>query len=144
MIHRHQKTIKQRIQISGKGLHTGEMMDVVLVPTPIDSGLWILRTDRPGNRPVPAAAANVTDTTLATTIGFGEEAVGTVEHLLAALGGLGVTNLRVEVRGPEVPILDGSALPWVELLKTVGLQTFNAPLPNLMVRQPFEMVDGDR
>ena len=69
MIDCHQKTIKQRIQISGKGLHTGEMMDVVLVPQPIDTGLWLHRTDRPGNRPVLASAANVTDTTLATTIG---------------------------------------------------------------------------
>jgi UDP-3-O-[3-hydroxymyristoyl] N-acetylglucosamine deacetylase len=81
---------------------------------------------------------------LATTIGQGDESIGTVEHLLAALGGLGLNNLRVEVHGPEIPILDGSALPWVELLKNVGLQAFNAPWPRLVVRQPFEMIDGDR
>jgi UDP-3-O-[3-hydroxymyristoyl] N-acetylglucosamine deacetylase len=144
MFHCHQKTIKQRIQISGKGLHSGEMMDVVLSPKPINTGIWFQRTDRPGNRPVPASAKNVTDTILATTIGEGHSSIATVEHLLAALGGLGINNLLVEVHGPEVPILDGSALPWVELFKTVGLQTLNAPCSRLVVRQPFEMVDGDR
>lgn len=144
MIRCHQKTIKQRVQLSGKGLHSGEMMDVVLTPKPINTGLWFLRTDRPGNRPIQASAENVTDTTLATTIGKGSEAIGTIEHLLAALGGLGINNLLIEARGPEIPILDGSALPWVELFKNAGLTTFTAPWPSLVVHQPFEMRDGDR
>ena len=144
MIRCHQKTIKQRVQLSGKGLHSGEMMDVVLVPKPIDTGIWFLRTDRPGNRHIPASAENVSDTTLATTIGKGAESISTIEHLLAALGGLGINNLLIEVSGPEIPILDGSALPWVELFKKVGLRTYAAPRPCLAVRRPFEMADGDR
>jgi UDP-3-O-[3-hydroxymyristoyl] N-acetylglucosamine deacetylase len=120
------------------------MMDVVLTPKPINTGIWFLRTDCPGNRPIEASAENVSDTILATTIGEGQEAISTIEHLLAALGGLGINNLLIEVRGPEVPILDGSALPWVELFRKVGLRAYTAPRPYLAVRKPFEMSDGDR
>jgi UDP-3-O-[3-hydroxymyristoyl] N-acetylglucosamine deacetylase len=144
MIHCHQKTIKHEIQISGKGLHTGENMDVRLVPKPINTGLWFIRTDRSGNRPIKACSENVSDTTLATTIGTGSESIATIEHLLSALGGLGINNLMVEVCGPEVPILDGSALPWVELFKNVGLQTFNAPRPYYVVNRPYTLREGDR
>jgi UDP-3-O-[3-hydroxymyristoyl] N-acetylglucosamine deacetylase len=143
-MHCHQKTIKQKIQVSGKGLHTGAKIDVVLSPRPINTGLLFLRTDRPGNKPISATAEHVTDTSLATTIGSGNESISTLEHLLAALGGLGVNNLMVEVCGPEAPILDGSAIPWVELLKNVGLQTFNAPRPYFVVRKPFEIVQNDK
>jgi UDP-3-O-[3-hydroxymyristoyl] N-acetylglucosamine deacetylase len=144
MVHCHQKTIKQKIQLSGKGLHTGQNMDVILIPQPINTGLWFIRTDNPNNQPIQAASEFVSDTTLATTIGQGAESISTVEHLLAALGGLGINNLRVEVCGPEVPIFDGSAMPWVELFKTVGLQTFNAPRPYYLVRRPFHLREGDR
>ncbi|MDR1546601.1 MAG: UDP-3-O-acyl-N-acetylglucosamine deacetylase [Deltaproteobacteria bacterium] len=142
-MHCHQKTIKQKIKVSGKGLHTGEKIDVVLSPMPVDSGLWFLRADQPDAQPVLAATENVSDTRLATTLGRGRNSVGTIEHLLAVLGGLGVNNLKVEVCGPETPIFDGSALPWVELLQNVGLQTFNSPRPCRRVRRPFEIIDGD-
>ncbi|MDR1309713.1 MAG: UDP-3-O-acyl-N-acetylglucosamine deacetylase [Deltaproteobacteria bacterium] len=140
----YQKTIKQKIQVSGKGLHSNKQIDMVLSPRPINTGIWFLRTDRPGNKPVKAASENVTDTALATTIGLGDESVSTVEHFMAALGCLGITNLQVEIAGQEAPVLDGSAQPWVELLRNVGLRYLNAPRPFYVIRRPFEIVEGDK
>jgi UDP-3-O-[3-hydroxymyristoyl] N-acetylglucosamine deacetylase len=140
----HQKTITQTIQISGKGLHTNRQIDMILSPLPINSGIWFLRTDLPGNKPVKVSSENVTDTALATTIGLGNESVGTIEHFIAALGCLDVNNLMVEINGPETPALDGSALPWIKLLRNVGLRTLNAPRPYYAVRRPFELVEGDK
>jgi UDP-3-O-[3-hydroxymyristoyl] N-acetylglucosamine deacetylase len=143
-MHYHHKTIKQKIQISGKGLHTNKQIDMILSPRPIDTGLWFLRTDIPGNNPVKVESKNVTDTSLATTIGQGSESVSTIEHFMAALGCLGINNLFVEINGPETPVLDGSALPWIKLLRNVGTRTLNASRPYYTIRKPFEMVDGDR
>jgi UDP-3-O-[3-hydroxymyristoyl] N-acetylglucosamine deacetylase len=143
-MHRHQKTIKHKVKISGKGLHSGQNIDIILNPKPIDTGVWFHRIDKSGTKPLLAVSANVSDTSLATTIGFGQESVGTLEHLLAALGGLGINNILVEVNGPEAPIFDGSARPWVDLLKNVGLQTLNAPRSYYKLRRPFEMRDGDK
>jgi UDP-3-O-[3-hydroxymyristoyl] N-acetylglucosamine deacetylase len=142
-MHRYQKTISHRLQISGKGLHSGETMDAVLSPLPIGSGIWFQRTDNPGARPVRASWENVTDTRLATTIGLADESVGTLEHLLAALYGLGISNLMIEVSGPEVPILDGSASPWASLLKKAGIATLQAPRSFYKVTRPFTVADDD-
>jgi UDP-3-O-[3-hydroxymyristoyl] N-acetylglucosamine deacetylase len=142
-MHRYQKTVGQKIRISGIGLHSGKSMSAVLSPLPVGSGIWFQRTDTPGARPVSASAENVTDTTLATTIGSGPESVGTLEHLLAALYGLGISNLKVEVDGPEVPILDGSALPWTRLLQKAGITTFQAPRSCLRVAKPFSVASDD-
>ncbi|MDR2611695.1 MAG: UDP-3-O-acyl-N-acetylglucosamine deacetylase [Deltaproteobacteria bacterium] len=136
-MHRHQKTVGQRLRISGIGLHSGRTVDAILSPLPVDSGIWFQRTDTPGAQPVLASVENVTDTSLATTIGSGEGSVGTMEHLLAALGGLGICNLMVEVNGPEVPILDGSALPWTRLLRKAGITTLQAFRPFYRVKRPF-------
>ncbi|MDR3152879.1 MAG: UDP-3-O-acyl-N-acetylglucosamine deacetylase [Deltaproteobacteria bacterium] len=142
-MHRHQKTVSQEVRISGIGLHTGKKVDAVLSPLPVGSGIWFRRTDSPGAQPVLAAVENVTDTSLATTIGRGQESVGTLEHLLAALGGLGISNLKVEVNGPEVPILDGSALPWLRFLQKAGIATLQAPRTFYRVKRPFAVSDGD-
>jgi UDP-3-O-[3-hydroxymyristoyl] N-acetylglucosamine deacetylase len=142
-MHSHQKTVGQRLRISGIGLHTGRKADTVLIPLPEDSGVWFQRTDTPGARPIRATYENVTDTGLATTIGAGDERVGTLEHLLSALWGLGITNLKVEVNGPEIPILDGSALPWTRLLQTAGIVTLRTPLPFYRVARPFFVADND-
>ncbi|MDR0621267.1 MAG: UDP-3-O-acyl-N-acetylglucosamine deacetylase [Deltaproteobacteria bacterium] len=143
-MHYHQKTIKQQIQVSGKGLHTNRQIDMILSPRPMDTGIWFLRTDAPGNSPVRARSENVSDTSLATTIGHGPESVSTIEHFMAALGALGISNLFVEINGPETPVLDGSSLPWIKLLRNVGLRTLNAPRPYLAVRRPFELTEGDK
>jgi UDP-3-O-[3-hydroxymyristoyl] N-acetylglucosamine deacetylase len=142
-MHRYQKTVSQGLRISGIGLHSGKTMDAVLSPLPVGSGIWFQRTDSPDARPVLASAENVTDTSLATTIGLGPESVGTLEHLLAALGGLGISNLKVEVNGPEVPILDGSAIPWTRLLQKAGITTLRAPRAYFRVARPFSVADND-
>ncbi|MCA9550545.1 MAG: UDP-3-O-[3-hydroxymyristoyl] N-acetylglucosamine deacetylase [Myxococcales bacterium] len=104
----------------GVGLHSGQLTRVRLVPTPPDSGIVFVRTDLVPNVEIPATSANVRDTVLATTLGVGAVTVATVEHLIAALAGLGVDNARVELDGPEVPILDGSSAPWVQLITEAG------------------------
>ncbi|MDR0356095.1 MAG: UDP-3-O-acyl-N-acetylglucosamine deacetylase [Deltaproteobacteria bacterium] len=143
-MHNHQKTIKQRIQVSGKGLHTNAQIDMILTPKPANYGIWFLRTDDPANRPVLAANQNVSDTSLATSIGTDGEQVGTVEHFLAALTCLGVNNLQVDINGCETPAFDGSALPWIELLRNAGLRTLNAPRSYYQVKRSFELRDGDK
>ncbi|MDR0549608.1 MAG: UDP-3-O-acyl-N-acetylglucosamine deacetylase [Deltaproteobacteria bacterium] len=143
-MHRHQKTIKHSLKIRGQGLHTGENVEVTVHPRPIDFGIWFKRTDLGESSPILAAAANVSDTTLATSIGWGPQKVGTLEHLLAALGGLGINNILVEVKGPEIPIFDGSAEPWVNFLKAAGSQILNAPRPFYRVLKPLTLTDGDK
>jgi UDP-3-O-[3-hydroxymyristoyl] N-acetylglucosamine deacetylase len=120
------------------------MIEVTIRPLPIDSGIWFKRTDLGESSPILASAENVSDTSLATTIGRGRQRLSTLEHLLAALGGLGVNNIMVEVNGPEAPILDGSAEPWVNLLYSAGFQILNAPRPFYRVAKPFRLADGDK
>ncbi|MDR2353484.1 MAG: UDP-3-O-acyl-N-acetylglucosamine deacetylase [Deltaproteobacteria bacterium] len=143
-MHFHQTTIHQRIQVSGIGLHTGKPIEVVLSPLPIDSGIWFQRTDTPKASALLASTENVTDTELATTIGSGHESISTIEHLLATLGGLGISNLKIEVNGPELPILDGSAAPWASLLQKAGIKTFNAPRSYYRVKKNFRLTNGDK
>jgi UDP-3-O-[3-hydroxymyristoyl] N-acetylglucosamine deacetylase len=143
-MHCHQKTLSQKLQISGIGLHSGEPVDVVLIPLPANSGIWFQRTDVPGASPILASSDNVTSTMLATTIGKPGSSVSTLEHLLAALGGLGVSNLKVEVRGPELPILDGSALPWANLLRKAGVTTLQASRSFYRVKKAFKLAEGDK
>ncbi|MDR2198220.1 MAG: UDP-3-O-acyl-N-acetylglucosamine deacetylase [Deltaproteobacteria bacterium] len=143
-MHFHQKTLSRKIQISGIGLHSGKAVDLVLVPLPADSGIWFQRKDVPKAAPILASSANVSSTVLATTIGNPGESVSTLEHFLAAAGGLGVSNLKVEVRGPELPILDGSALPWTSLLRKAGIRTLRAPGSCYRVKKPFRLEDDGR
>jgi UDP-3-O-[3-hydroxymyristoyl] N-acetylglucosamine deacetylase len=120
------------------------MIDVSLRPLPINSGIWFKRTDVSDPTPLLATSENVSDTSLATTIGWGRHSLSTLEHLLAALGGLGVNNIMVEIHGPEAPILDGSAAPWVNLLNCAGFQILNAPRPYYRVVKPLKLTDGDK
>jgi UDP-3-O-[3-hydroxymyristoyl] N-acetylglucosamine deacetylase len=120
------------------------MIDVTIRPLPIDSGIWFKRTDVSDSRAILAAAENVSDTSLATSIGWGQRRLSTLEHLMAALGGLGVNNIMVEINGPEAPILDGSAEPWVNLLNTAGFQILNAPRAYYRVVKPLKLTDGDK
>ncbi|MDR2406002.1 MAG: UDP-3-O-acyl-N-acetylglucosamine deacetylase [Deltaproteobacteria bacterium] len=143
-MHCHQKTLSKKLQISGIGLHTGKPVDVVLIPLPANSGIWFQRKDVPGAAPVLASSDNVTSTNLATTIGRPGESVSTLEHLLSALAGLGVCNLKIEVRGPELPILDGSALPWANLLKKAGIRTLRAPRNYYRVKQTYCLMEDDK
>lgn len=114
-----------------------------LLPAPADTGVVFRRTDLEGAPTVEAKAARVVDTDRGTTIGSGEVRVHTVEHLLAALSGCGIDNLVVELSGPEVPIVDGSARPFVDLIERAGVEEQDAALRTLALSEPISLREGD-
>ena len=122
-----QTTIASPVSVSGRGLHTAQQVTVTFVPAPADFGIQFERTDLPGNPIVKASPYSVFDTSRGTSIKEGEAQVHTIEHLMAALAGLGIDNVLVKTVGPETPILDGSSRIYVEMLKDVGVVTLDAP-----------------
>ena len=133
-MHAVQKTISRPAGFSGIALHSGRAVQTRLVPLPEDSGIVFCRTDL--DMCVKSATANVGDTRLATTLRDGKCEVSTVEHLLSALSALGIDNLRVEVDGPELPIVDGSSAPWMLFLTDAcGLSAQSAPRKIMRVKK---------
>ena len=122
-----QTTIASPVSVSGRGLHTAQQVTVTFVPAPADFGIQFERTDLPGNPIVKASPYSVFDTSRGTSIKEGEAQVHTIEHLMAALAGLGIDNVLVKTVGPETPILDGSSRIYVEMLREVGVVTLDAP-----------------
>src|SRR6185503_2809479 len=122
-----QRTLKNTIRATGVGLHTGKKVLMTLRPGAADTGIVFRRMDLPKPAEVRAYAENVGETTLGTTLVNGEAKVSTVEHLLSAFAGLGIDNAVVEVNAPEVPIMDGSAGPFVFLLQSAGVEEQPAP-----------------
>jgi len=139
-----QRTLKNSIRASGVGLHSGRKVLMVLRPAPANTGIVFRRTDFDTPIDVPARATNVTETTLGTTLAVGHAKVSTVEHLLSALAGLGVDNAFVELSAPEVPIMDGSAGPFVFLLQSAGIEEQSASKRFVRIRRPVEVSDGDK
>jgi UDP-3-O-[3-hydroxymyristoyl] N-acetylglucosamine deacetylase len=139
-----QRTIAEKISCTGIGLHSGEPVQLTLHPARADSGIVFARTDLAEAVDVPAVHSAVTSTRLATTLGRSDATVGTVEHLLAALVGLGIDNVRVEVDGPEIPVMDGSAASFVFLIRAAGIFEQDAPRRSLRIRKALEIRDGDR
>ncbi|MFI4974016.1 MAG: UDP-3-O-acyl-N-acetylglucosamine deacetylase [Caulobacterales bacterium] len=141
-----QHTLAGRISFEGVGLHTGRTVHVTLSPAAADSGIGFVRTDvTDKNNRVRAAAEAVCQTRLGTVIGNAEGVtVSTVEHLMAAFCALGVDNAVVELDGPEAPIMDGSAQPFVELLDRAGRQAQGAPRRWIEILAPVEVVEGDK
>ncbi|HRV46039.1 MAG TPA: UDP-3-O-acyl-N-acetylglucosamine deacetylase, partial [Smithellaceae bacterium] len=115
-----QRTLKKEISCSSIGLHTGRKVNMQINPAPADTGIVFLRRDLQDARPIPAYFKSVCDTTLATTIGYDGVTVSTIEHLMSAFCGMGLDNAVVEIDSFEVPIMDGSARPFVNMLKKVG------------------------
>ena len=141
-----QKTIKNRMVCQGVGVHSGILSKVTLLPAPEGTGIVFRRTDHPGVAGViPARFDKVTDTKLGTTIGnvYGVK-VHTVEHLMAAVSACGVSNLFIEIDGAEVPIMDGSAAPFVFLLECAGLVVQSASQHVIRVRETVRVDDGDK
>jgi UDP-3-O-[3-hydroxymyristoyl] N-acetylglucosamine deacetylase len=139
-----QRTLKAEAECRGIGLHSGEKVRIKIKPAPPDTGIVFLRADV-ANRPmVRACFDNVLDTTLATTIGVDGCRISTVEHLMAAFFGLGVDNAVVEADGPEIPIMDGSAAPFVFLIKSTGIKQQTNPKRFIVIRKPFSVDDGKR
>lgn len=140
-----QKTLAEKISCVGIGLHSGKKVSMTLLPAPVGSGISFVRTDIPKSPTIEASLNNVIHTKRATTLGFNGVSVSTVEHLLSALSGLGVDNVRIEIDSAEVPIMDGSSAPFVYLIKTAGLK--NQPEAGrtcYVIRKQIEITDGDK
>lgn len=128
-MHARKYKLINKISRQGVGLHTGTVTKVSLLPAQTDSGRYFVRVDLPNAPVIPAAVNCVVSTTLSTELGMGDARVRTGEHLLAALAAMGVDNARIEIDGPEVPLLDGSAKLWVEAIATVALASETRSLP---------------
>lgn len=139
-----QRTLMNEVGCTGIGLHTGEKVKINLRPAPANSGIKFVRTDLKGRPEVEVRFDNVFDTTLATTIGTNGCKVSTIEHLMAAFFGLGIDNAVVELDGPEVPIMDGSAAPFVFLIKSGDVREQKSPKQFIIIKKPFKVDDGNR
>ena len=140
---RRQRTISLEAEIEGHGLFTGQTVHLRLKPAPPNTGLVFTRVDLGPNATVNATIQSVQRRFQRTTLANGEVVVETVEHLLAALGGLGIDNLYVELSGPELPAGDGSAADYVRLLRQAGIVEQDAERPELRITEPVNIVEGD-
>jgi UDP-3-O-[3-hydroxymyristoyl] N-acetylglucosamine deacetylase len=139
-----QRTLKEPVRATGIGLHGGEKVYMTLRPAPANTGIVFRRLDLPEPVDIPAVALNVTETMLGTTVEHQGAKVGTVEHLLSAMAGLGIDNAFVELTAGEVPILDGSAAPFVFLLQSAGIEEQVAPKRFVRVLERIEVTEGDK
>jgi len=139
-----QRTLKTTIKATGVGLHTGARVEIALRPAAPDTGVVFHRVDLDPPVTIPADASNVGDTRLSSTLKRDGASISTVEHLMSALAGLGIDNLHVDVAGPEIPIMDGSAGPFVFLLQAAGIVEQDAPKRYLRILLPVEVKDGDK
>ncbi len=139
-----QRTLKNAIRATGIGLHSGEKVYLTLKPAPVDTGIVFVRTDLSPAVEIQATAKNVGDTTLSTTLMNGDVRASTVEHLLSAMAGLGIDNAYVELSAAEVPIMDGSAGPFVFLLQSAGVQEQAAAKKFIRIKKPITVTDGDK
>ena len=138
-----QKTLKGSFSLCGKGLHTGLSLTVTFNPAAENTGYKIQRIDLEGMPVIDAIAENVIDTQRGTVLGKGEVRVSTVEHGLAALYALGIDNCLIQVNGPEFPILDGSAIQYVDKIKEMGIEEQNAPKDWYIIRKKIEVKDEE-
>jgi UDP-3-O-[3-hydroxymyristoyl] N-acetylglucosamine deacetylase len=139
-----QRTLKNTIQATGVGLHSGRKVYMTLRPAAENAGIVFRRVDLDPPVDIPADARLVGDTMLGTSLVQGEATVATVEHLLAAFAGLGIDNAYVDLSAPEVPIMDGSAAPFVFLLQSAGLEEQQAPKKFIRIKRPVRVSDGDK
>lgn len=139
-----QRTLKNVIRATGVGLHTGEKVYLTLRPAAVDTGVVFRRVDLDPVVELSARPFGVGDTRLSTALQEGDVTVSTVEHLMSALAGLGIDNVYVELSSPEVPIMDGSAAPFVFLVQSAGVVEQDAPKKFIRVKQAVKVEDGDK
>lgn len=139
-----QRTLKNLIRAKGVGVHSGENVFITLRPAKPDTGIVFLREDMENATAIPALAGNVTDTTMNTTISHNGSSVGTVEHLMSALAGLGIDNVHIDVSAAELPIMDGSSGPFVFLLQCAGIEEQNAAKKFIRIKKEVRIDDGDK
>ena len=139
-----QRTLKSAISCTGIGLHSGEKVSMTLQPADMNTGIVFRRSDVAGEGvEIPAIYDNVIDTRMCTTIGAHGKTVATVEHLMAALAGAGIDNAVIEVGGAEVPVMDGSAAPFLFLIECAGVATQDAPRKALRILKSVSIDEGD-
>src|SRR4029077_4233905 len=139
-----QRTLKSLIRATGVGLHTGEKVAMTLRPARADTGIVFRRIDLPTPVDIRADAHLVTDARMCSTIEVNGVKVATVEHLMSAFAGLGIDNAYVDLTGSEVPIMDGSAAPFVFLIQSAGIEQQPAPKRFIRITRPIEVKDGDK
>lgn len=139
-----QRTLKNVIRATGVGLHTGKKIFLTLRPAAADTGIIFRRVDLDDPVEIPAREENVGETTLSTTLAKGDVRISTVEHLLSAFAGLGIDNAYVDLSAPEVPIMDGSAGPFVFLIQSAGIDEQNAPKRFIRIKRTVLVEDGDK
>lgn len=136
-----QHTLRKNYSFEGKGLHTGKVARMVVMPAPVDTGLVFRRVDLDGCPEVEALAENVSNTARSTTISKGQASVSTIEHILSALTGLGVDNAIIEIDNVEVPILDGSAKPYIDAMVGDGFEQQDAPRRYIELKETIEVTN---
>ncbi len=139
----YQRTLLKPLRFRGVGLHSGNIVEIEVLPAGPDHGIVFLRTDIPNAPIITATPAAIGATELNTTIGSGENSVSTIEHLMSAFHGLGIDNVLVKINAPEVPILDGSAAPFVDFLLITGSKRQDSPKKTYRAIKPFEVVHHD-
>lgn len=139
-----QRTPKKVIQAAGVGLHSGEMVLLTLRPAPENTGIVFRRVDLSPVVEIPASYEYVGDTMLCTTLQHGDVKIATVEHLLSALAGLGIDNAYIDVNAPELPIMDGSAAPFVFLIQSAGIKEQSAPKKYIRILKPIRIEENGK
>ncbi len=139
-----QHTLTSEASISGTGLHTGIMVDMTLKPAAAGFGIQFQRVDMPGQPPIKADCDLVVDTSRGTTLQSGEAKVSTVEHILAALVGMGVDNVLIELNGPEIPIIDGSSKPFTDLIESTGVEEQDAEKIWYTIDENIHFIDEEK
>jgi UDP-3-O-[3-hydroxymyristoyl] N-acetylglucosamine deacetylase len=139
-----QRTLKNEIKATGVGLHTGEQIIVTLSPAEVNTGIIFRRVDLNPIVAIPATVDNVGDTLLSTTLVKGDVRIATIEHLMSAFAGLGIDNAYVDVTSHEIPIMDGSAGPFVFLIQSAGIVEQEAPKQLIKIKQEIEVKQGDK
>ena len=139
-----QRTLKNAIRATGVGLHTGKKVFLTLRPAAPDTGIVFRRTDLDPHLEIPARSEYVGDTNLSTSLTKNGERIATVEHLLSAFAGLGIDNASVDVSAPEVPIMDGSAGPFVFLIQSAGYEEQSVAKRFIRIKRAVEVCDGDK
>ena len=134
-----QHTVRKNYSFEGKGLHTGKVAKMVVMPAPVNTGLVFRRVDLDGCPEVEALAENVSNTARSTTISKGQSSVSTIEHILSALTGMGVDNAYIEIDNIEVPILDGSAKPYIDAMWADGFEQQDAPRRYIELKEAIEV-----
>lgn len=140
----YQCTIDKTVAVSGIGLHSGSRINMTLRPAEAGTGIIFHRSIGAQTVSIAARSENVVDTRLATVLGRGDVRVSTVEHLLATLAAYGIDNLHIDIDGPEVPVMDGSAAPFASLIETAGLRKLTKSRVYLAIRQPLSVTDGEK